>query len=162
MVQTETAPDPRPAGNSPVTESLADYPDDDFYSDVDFKGAFSADGSDGYWVTWMHAFEKGVLVNQLVGTTDFERNEDGVLFAVPAPNPATSTTRLTLTLPAASEVRLTVYDQMGRLINERNLGFFSAGVNERTIGVADLATGHYFLVIDTDSGAVAQRMVISR
>ncbi|MEL7160090.1 MAG: T9SS type A sorting domain-containing protein, partial [Bacteroidota bacterium] len=154
--------DPRPSADSPVTENTATVPMDDFYSDVAFKGAFSNDATEPYWITWTHAFEQGVLVDLRTGVTDFERNDAGVMLAVPSPNPASVTTQLDISLPVASEVKLTIFDQMGRRVSDRVLGNLPAGDNVYNLDVQRLVNGHYFLLLETNRGAVAQRVVINR
>ncbi|MGB3545459.1 MAG: T9SS type A sorting domain-containing protein, partial [Saprospiraceae bacterium] len=155
--------DPRLLSTSPATGNAADVPDGDFYDDVDYRGAFAPDatGSD-YWITWTHAFRMGYFVNLPLSTTEFGSNGSGVALSVPAPNPATSTTRMTIDLPAAGLVSATIFDQLGRQISRRDLGLLSAGENNVTLDVQSLPNGNYFIVIDTELGKVAQRVVVNR
>lgn len=61
--------DPRPLGNSPaLTNALADYPEDDFFDEVDYQGAFSED--DNWMAGWTYLSEAGYLSDEAQAGAD--------------------------------------------------------------------------------------------
>ncbi|MEL6274818.1 MAG: T9SS type A sorting domain-containing protein, partial [Bacteroidota bacterium] len=155
--------DPRPLDVSVAATGASDVPADDFFEQTTYRGAFPPEAvGDDYWVTWTHAFEQGYLVDQLVETIDLGSNNEGVVLGVPSPNPTSGITTLNVEIPAASNVELSIYDQLGRKLQTRDLGRMAAGENQYTLDVQTLPNGHYFLLLDTSFGIVSQRMVINR
>ncbi len=152
--------DPRPMAGSPALSGGATPPTTDtFYTATAYRGAFGP--SEDYWVDWTYTYDRGYLIELSTSTVDFGRN-NGLVLEVPAPNPASSLTTLSIELPTASTVDLTIYDQTGRLVEQTSLGRRPAGVNKYTLEVSSYPSGHYFVVMRTDAGAVAQRFVVSR
>jgi len=156
--------DPRPNVDSPAAGAAIDVPVDGFFDAADYIGAFDPVEPANYWLNWTHAFRKGVIVDaqpNLTSTIDYGNNESGIRLAAPAPNPADNVTNLTFNLPLASNVALKIYDQSGRIISERNLGLQLRGENKVQLNVRNLANGIYYVLLNTQSGVVAQRMVVS-
>ncbi len=76
------------------------------------------------------------------------------------PNPFNPTTRIEYRLPDASEVKLTVYDMLGRevrtLVNRRQ----SAGTHRVTFDGSGLSSGIYIYRIQTDEFAQSRKMLL--
>jgi len=65
--------DPRPAENSPAWDNLGEFPDDDFFVEVNYKGAFGASNWAQDWTALEHY---GVLTPAVVGGgTDITVND---------------------------------------------------------------------------------------
>ncbi|MCT8338687.1 choice-of-anchor B family protein [Flavobacteriaceae bacterium TK19130] len=79
--------------------------------------------------------------------------EDSVSFITIYPNPTENT--LTIASPATYIRNISVFDIMGRRINETLEG----DVNQHSIDVSNLETAIYFVEIKTDSGSVTKKMV---
>jgi hypothetical protein len=91
---------------------------------------------------------------------------DGVVLEVAGENPASSGWRLIYGLPAASSVRLGVYDVSGRLIERlvdarRESGYhhidWNPGASDAPVG-----PGVYFLRLDCDAGSATAKAVVAR
>ena len=65
-------------------------------------------------------------------------------FKNPAPNPFNPETRISFSLPEASEVSLVVYDVQGREVATLVNGWQPAGMHEVTFNASDLTSGVYF------------------
>jgi len=80
----------------------------------------------------------------------------------PAPNPVHGTTRLSYALPAASDVRLTLYDAIGRLVWRRDEVGRPAGTHSVDLDASALAAGVYVLRLVTEDGdAVSRSLVVA-
>ena len=69
--------DPRPAGNTAVNDNLADYPADDFFTGVDYKGAFPPFAS-GLWIRKWTALEHNAHLADLTNPTVVEVNDNSI------------------------------------------------------------------------------------
>ncbi|HUU56154.1 MAG TPA: T9SS type A sorting domain-containing protein [bacterium] len=83
------------------------------------------------------------------------------------PNPARNGTVITYTLPAASDVALTVYDLSGRRVATVVNGFENAGVFEVEYALADdsgrpLPAGVYVYRLTAGTEAATRKMVVTR
>jgi len=78
------------------------------------------------------------------------------------PNPFNPSTRIRYDLPVAADVRLAVFDALGRelvtLVNTR----MPAGQHEITWGPRDLASGFYIYKIEAGKFTTARRMLLAR
>ena len=84
-----------------------------------------------------------------------------------APNPATSSAEVVLDLPAASEVRVQVYDTAGRRVVDTSAGVLSAGARRRVpLALGTLPAGVYVYRVTAQSGNAAEsasgRLVVVR
>jgi len=80
------------------------------------------------------------------------------------PNPFNATTKISFSLAAPSEVRLTIYDVLGREVNTLALGAQGAGVHEITYTATGLASGIYFYRLQAGSrtSRLSCKMVLLR
>lgn len=88
---------------------------------------------------------------------------DAVSLIGSVPNPVTSgMTKIRFELPEASHVRLSVYDVLGRevatLIDEQR----EARQHSVPFNASTLASGTYLIRIETDRGAMTQKMTVAR
>ena len=80
----------------------------------------------------------------------------------PAPNPSSSTTRLSFELAAASDVRLAVYDVLGREVATVVDGPLTAGQHDARIDTRPLAPGAYLVRLTADGAAETTRLSVVR
>jgi hypothetical protein len=76
------------------------------------------------------------------------------------PNPCVRVSVLSYALSSAGEVRVGLYDASGRLIEVLEQGYRNSGHYTLDIDVLDLASGMYFVVLDTPAEKLSQSLVI--
>ncbi len=94
-------------------------------------------------------FTKGNIV-----TSDFQLFQNN-------PNPFNGSTQIQFRLPEASDAKLTVFDETGRILRVQQ-DFFNKGNNEITLNFQDNpnASGVLFYRLDTPKHSATQRMVL--
>ncbi|MGH7727106.1 MAG: FlgD immunoglobulin-like domain containing protein [Candidatus Eiseniibacteriota bacterium] len=88
-----------------------------------------------------------------------------IVFAPPEPNPFTNNVRFVVTLPAADEVSLAVFDVAGRLVANLHSGTLPAGThpfvwNGRRTDGTEAGSGIYFARANGRAGPVSHRIVL--
>jgi len=78
----------------------------------------------------------------------------------PYPNPFNSTTRIAYAFPAASRIRLALYDVAGREALLLAEGDRPAGRYALAVRADQLAAGLYFVRLETKAGSFTRRMVV--
>lgn len=76
------------------------------------------------------------------------------------PNPFYGSTEVLVYLRTGSEVKLTVSDILGNVINEGNLGVLGAGNHTITIDGNGLTSGMYFYTLTTEDHSVTRKMQV--
>ncbi len=76
------------------------------------------------------------------------------------PNPFNPSTNIEFSLPAASEVTLTVYDMLGKEVATLVNGVKSAGTHVVSFNGADLSSGVYFYKLETGSQMFMNKMML--
>jgi hypothetical protein len=90
------------------------------------------------------------------------KNTEGSLFTLlpNAPNPFNTETTIRFRLPKDEAVKLTVYDETGRIVKSLN-NSFPKGYNEMSLDMREIAvSGVYYYRLETANNAAMQRMVI--
>ncbi|MDB5032892.1 MAG: outer membrane protein Omp28 [Chlorobi bacterium] len=82
--------------------------------------------------------------------------------AVIAPSPVRNAGTLSLSLPAAGNVGIALYDQLGRNIRAIFNGPMEQGAHTIGFDLAGLANGVYWMAIDRDGARTARRVIIQR
>ena len=117
--------------------------------------AFAGVGGTGVWRR---------PLSEIVTEIHNEENDIPLRFALEQnyPNPFNPTTVVRYQVPAASDVKLVVFDLLGRevsvLVNERR----SAGVHEVTFNGSNLASGTYFYRIQARDFVMTRKFLIVR
>ena len=83
-------------------------------------------------------------------------------FAPASPNPAATAARVTLAVPTAGGVRLSVHDALGREVAVLADGPLAAGTHRFDLDASALAPGLYVVRATTASGAATQRLTVAR
>jgi len=79
-----------------------------------------------------------------------------------APNPTAGVTALTLALPGASTVRVSVADALGRLVRLAHDGPLPAGLHRLPLDADGLPSGLYVVRADAGGAAVIVRLAVAR
>jgi hypothetical protein len=94
-----------------------------------------------------------VSIRKEGGTIRVRERPESYRFDPPAPNPARSRATVEYGLPEASEVRLTVYDYLGREVARPVAERQPAGRHTAAVDVSDLASGAYLVRFEARSGS---------
>ena len=95
-----------------------------------------------------------------VGDDDPDGLPNGFTLEQNYPNPFNPTTTIAFSLPQASDVRLEVYDILGRQIEARNLNGLPAGDHSVDFDGSSLASGVYFYRVVTDYASLSRKMLL--
>ena len=114
------------------------------------------------------AVDGGVSIDKLAfvyivgSTTSTEKNTlpEGYTLAQNYPNPFNPVTNIQYELGAASKVRLTVYDVLGRQVATLVDGMQGAGQYRVNFNGADLASGLYLYRLETPVGTQVRTMML--
>ncbi len=78
------------------------------------------------------------------------------------PNPSDGTVTLPLMLDMASEVRLTVYDVLGRAVVMLHEGWLAPGEHHFSLGTTALPSGIYLVRFQSETASLTRRLVVVR
>ncbi|MBO6574532.1 MAG: T9SS type A sorting domain-containing protein [Rhodothermales bacterium] len=153
--------DPRPTGNSPAfTLPRAAYPAGDFWTEVDFMGAFGAENwLEGWTALDANGYLGDIAVDQTVSI------QDGTVpgrmeLTQNYPNPFNPATTIQFGLDRAQTVRLAVYDVLGREVALLADGPQPAGAFQVQFDAGQLTSGTYVYRLTTPTGTVSRTMML--
>ena len=75
------------------------------------------------------------------------------------PNPFNSSTTIEFALPEATEVKIAIYDILGRKTSEPLRDFMPAGNHKINIDLSDFPSGLYFYVLNADKTTISKKMI---
>jgi hypothetical protein len=137
----------------------------DFY---DFR-AQTADHSEGrnpdgvsYW-TFFNEPTKGTA-NKLSSVSENETAHYPATVTLSAnyPNPFNPSTTISYRLPSGGQVRLSIFDILGREVSVPVRGVQQAGVHRETFEAEGLASGVYFCRLEAGGRVLIRKMILSR
>ncbi|MFH1120452.1 MAG: M28 family peptidase [Bacteroidota bacterium] len=96
-----------------------------------------------------------------IGISEIKNNK-GRYLGQNYPNPAIGSTSIDITLPVASDIRLTIYNLYGQAVTELASGYFTAGKHLFVTGLKQFAPGRYFYRLETETINETRSMVIFR
>lgn len=147
--------DPRPLPTSPVV-SGAMIPADPFFTQVPYYGAFAP--SAPLWTNgWTALYQDGISgVNEtytsaLPETFSISQNY---------PNPFNPSTKINYSIAEASNVRIVVFDILGREVEVLANGFKAAGTYELTFNAENLPSGLYLYTFESGSTKITKKMTL--
>lgn len=98
--------------------------------------------------------------NLVSSANDLKPTEETVLNVYP--NPAASELNIDFNITQSGNVALKVFDMMGRVMLSKNYGNRITGKISLQANVSSLAAGAYIAVVQTPTGLVTSRVVVSR
>jgi hypothetical protein len=122
----------------------------------DMSGAWFQNGNDG-WHLWVEAVMGTPVANEAASG-----QPDRPALASSFPNPFASATTLRYALPRAADVRLEVFDALGRRVATLAEGARAAGAHEVTWNARDLASGVYIARLVAAGSVETQRLTLLR
>lgn len=78
------------------------------------------------------------------------------------PNPFNPVTNINFEIPISGNVKLTVYDDAGRMVALLTNGFLNAGFYSAMFDAENLASGVYFYNLETENYSEAKKMILIR
>ena len=162
--------DPRPMNNTGTAYSgLTTVPADDFFDNVEFKGAFC---DDGVWIkNWTALSAYGILnsttpaapeaCDLVTSTSEPWVSENGYVLAQNTPNPAFGETTILVTLPETAKIDVDLYDVSGKLVKNVVSGqTYTQGEHTINMSVADINNGTYFYTLRSEGVILTNIMVV--
>lgn len=152
--------DPRPQSGSPAATGFV-APPDAFFSNVSFLGAFNP--ADGIWT-------QGWTAVSALGYTPFTTVdvEENIISSTPVdftlsqnyPNPFNPSTKIMYSIVEPTQVKLTVTNILGQVVETLVNDFRSAGTYEVTFNASDLASGLYIYTLEAGSTFISKKMTL--
>ncbi len=152
--------DPRPQSGSPAATGFV-APPDAFFSNVSFLGAFNP--ADGIWT-------QGWTAVSALGYTPFTTVdvEENIISSTPVdfnlsqnyPNPFNPSTKILYSVVEPTQVKLTVTNILGQVVETLVNDFRSSGTYEVTFNASDLASGLYIYTLEAGSTFISKKMTL--
>lgn len=149
-------PNPMPMVGSPALTGAATPPNDGFFDPTaTFVGAF---GTNNWMEGWTNfnpiGYPVSVEENGLSGIpTSFEVSQN-------YPNPFNPSTKIVYSVTEASNVKLTVFDILGREVDVLVNDFRSAGIYELNWTAENLPSGLYLYTFEAGSTRITKKMTL--
>ncbi len=158
---TDGTLDPRPAlGGLAYSSEMSAIPEDLFFDNVNFKGAF---GSYNWAYGWTALHSYGILVDSQGDAVAVEENFVPAAVSLNGnfPNPFNPTTTIPFSLSEAGMVTLNIYDALGQKVDTLVSGQFMApGSHQVVWNAANHSSGVYFCTLETGSTSISRRMLL--
>ena len=125
------------------------------------------DGMSEIVITNLFATEAGQPIIIVLESNDLATSIDeetglptGYALAQNFPNPFNPTTTVSFELPQPAEIRIAVYDVMGKLVRVLSSGQMAAGQHEVIFDASGLSSGTYLIRLDTPEGFITRKAVL--
>ena len=154
--------DPRPQTGSPTWGGGGTIPDDGFYSQVDYVGAF---GSELWTSGWTFLSAASISPNEIATVI---AEESALSAAVPNaytlnqnyPNPFNPSTTIAYAIPADGHVELTLFNALGQQVGMLAEGWRMAGSYSVAVDASDLSAGAYFYRLRAGDQVLHRKMTL--
>jgi len=151
--------DPRPVTGSDAYSDLAAISENDFFENVNYKGAF---GSSNWMLGWTALDSYGFLKEQ--ATSPIQTNNTSNLpkeFNLTTyPNPFNPVTNISFYLPAAQDVNISLYNIMGQKSMEISNGYHTVGKHRYSIDAGNLSSGIYFIRLQSENSVRVKKVTL--
>ena len=120
-------------------------------------------GNASYYVNDMESEEPATL-NKSFNEIKIAENAvpTGFVLGDNYPNPFNPTTKISFSLPQKSQVKLKVFDVLGREIQILADGVYEAGVHEVEFNATNLPSGVYFYNLTNGSNSITKKMLLMK
>ncbi len=110
---------------------------------------------------WNFAANKSITITMVSGIED-QNVITSYKLDQNYPNPFNPSTKIKFTLPEASNVKLTIYDDIGKQVAVLVNDYLSSGTYRYTWNAANLASGIYFYRIEAKNFNMVKKMVLMK
>ena len=151
-----TNPNAMPLAGSPALTGADTPPNDGFFDpSATFVGAFGS-------VNWMANWTDFSPENYPVSVDENELSGLPTTFSVSQnyPNPFNPSTKIVYSVTEGSNVKLTVFDVLGREVEVLVDGFKSAGIYELNFNAENLPSGLYLYTFEAGSTKITKKMTL--
>ena len=154
--------DPRPKVGSPVYDDLAAYPEDDeFFTLVDYKGAFD---SENWMVEWTALEHYGFLSGDNYTNVENDKGTASLptLYGLSQnyPNPFNPTTTINYSIKSEGHVNLVVFNQLGQKVADLVNNQQSVGNYQVSWDASSFPSGIYFYRLNVDGQKIQTRKML--
>ena len=154
--------DPRPQTGSPALSGGGTIPDDGFYTQVDYVGAF---GNELWTSGWTFLAAAGIMPNEMATVIAAESE---VSAAIPNaytlnqnyPNPFNPSTTIAYAIPADGHIELTLFNTLGQQVATLAEGWRMAGSYSVAVDASDLSAGTYFYHLRAGDQVLHRKMTL--
>ncbi|MEJ2104065.1 MAG: T9SS type A sorting domain-containing protein [Ignavibacteriaceae bacterium] len=149
--------DPRPNVSSPAASGAPD-PTDPFFDNVDYYGAFNPNSY--LWTEGWTALSSNGITEVKESYSNSNVLPESFNLSQNYPNPFNPTTKINYSVSEPSNVRIAVYDVLGREIEILAEGFKPAGNYELTFNAENLPSGLYIYTFESGSTKITKKMTL--
>ncbi len=154
--------DPRLQDASPAWNGSGAIPNDGFYTQVDYVGAF---GNELWTSGWTFLAEAGIMPNEMATVI---ASESEVSAAIPNactlhqnyPNPFNPSTTIAYAIPADGHVELILFNTLGQQVATLTEGWRMAGSYSVAIDASDLSAGTYIYRLRAGDQVLHRKMTL--
>ncbi|RLJ09446.1 MAG: hypothetical protein DRP15_03760, partial [Candidatus Aenigmatarchaeota archaeon] len=149
--------DPRPQAGSPAFQNVDELPDDGFFEQTDFIGAF---GEELWLKGWSWLDEAGRLPDET--TIDIEDEIPALDFRIIRvyPNPFNPIANIQFEVKKTTHVKGEIIDLSGRIVKELFNREFTPGIYNEKIRADNLSSGIYIIRMTNGNNNTYQKMSI--
>lgn len=142
-----------------IFPSLANKIDGSFYLlyQADYDIGTAVDGDHDYVENRMNFHQHDIVT----GLQDKQVNNQNILVSQNYPNPATSSTKVNVELPATGvNLSIEICNLVGQVIYSEDKGIVKNSQNSFIFDVADFTSGVYFYTIKVNEETITQKMIV--
>jgi hypothetical protein len=153
---------PIPDTNGPAA-MVTVYPDDSFFTQADYKGAFNPTCTAPWFMGWSALDHEKITDSETAVEKEIADNKtlpDDYQLDQNYPNPFNPSTTIRYAVPVNGMVRLTVFNQLGQEIETLVQSVKSAGSYTISWDATDVPTGLYFYRLQAGETVLVKKMML--
>jgi hypothetical protein len=139
------------------------YPDDSFFTQADYKGAFNPTCTAPWFMGWSALDHEKITDSETAVEKEIADNKtlpDDYQLDQNYPNPFNPSTTIRYAVPVNGMVRLTVFNQLGQEIETLVQSVKSAGSYTISWDATDVPTGLYFYRLQAGETVLVKKMML--
>ncbi|MGB3542031.1 T9SS type A sorting domain-containing protein, partial [Rubrivirga sp.] len=145
----------------PDADFSASNLDSDFFDDVDYIGAFDPGSERQFFTGWTLLDGLDILAIE-GGVSNVADPAESVLALTAFPNPTSGDATVRFSLDRAQDVRVALYDVLGRQVAVVAEGTFGTGESTVVVATSELPSGVYVVRLEGEGVAATQQLSVVR